>query len=155
MKTETELIVETENFFMLYWKDTFGQTPHWSKRWDFKNSILNHEKKGCYALINKENEIIYIGVAIGKNFGKYKQIKGNYGGGLGARLKAYWQVDKRPEKENKYTPSSKWEEKGMKDIRTIGFEDEHYCLAAALEIFLIDKLKPIRNSKHAIKNIDA
>jgi hypothetical protein len=153
MTTETELIAETENFFKLYWKNEFGQTPKWSEHWDYNSSIPNGERRGCYALFNKEKEIVYIGVAIGKNFAEYKKTKGAYySGGLGARLKAYWKVDKSADKKEYYKPTSKWEE--VKSIKTMGFENDHYCLASALEIFLIDKLGPARNSKHTNKNID-
>ena len=151
-KTEIELKAETENFFKLYWKDSFAPKPTWSGHWDFNSSMPNGEDRGCYALFNEEKEIIYIGVAIGKNFAEFKKTKGAYhSGGLGARLKAYWQVDKSIDKREHYKPTPDWKE--VKSILTIGFGNEHYCLASALEVYLIDKLNPVRNSKHSNRNI--
>lgn len=136
----------TAAFFSLYWNQNLSTPPEWSEPWDFNSELPNNGKKGCYALIDENDEVIYIGVAISKPFAEYK-TKGAYQpGGLGARLKAYWMVDKSLEPKTKYTTTANWDM--VKSIQTIGFDDEHYWLAAALEIYLIEKLQPIRNSKH-------
>ncbi len=133
------LIHETKEFFRRYWNSINGQPPEWSDHWDFNSSIPNNEKRGCYALF-KDKELIYIGVGIGKSFGNY------HGSGLGDRLKRYWQVNKDSNADKKYKPTKDWTE--LTSIMTIGFEEEHYPLAAALEIHLINKLNPPRNSQH-------
>ncbi|MCB0750298.1 MAG: hypothetical protein KDC52_02365 [Ignavibacteriae bacterium] len=147
MSTEKDLLEATKQFFELYWDiNKFGNPPEWNEPWLYKGSIPDHDKKGCYALLSSKGNIEYIGVAIGKNFSKYKTMGAYFGGGLGARLKAYWKVDKSANQKGVYQPSTKWE--SLKSIRTIGFDEDYYHLAAALEVFLIDKLKPTRNFKH-------
>lgn len=139
MLTIDNLVHETNEFFKRYWNPINGQQPEWSEPWDFNGSIPNNEKRGCYALF-RDNEIIYIGVGIGKGAGIYEEC------GLGDRLKKYWKVNKDPYAKTKYKPSNNWTE--LTSIMTIGFEKQHYPLAAALEIYLINKLCPKRNSQH-------
>lgn len=138
MITEQALRFTTDKFFNLYWNEDFGEKPQWVSHWHFEGTIPNHDKRGCYALFHKE-EIIYIGVGIGKSFGPY------LGNGLGDRLKRYWKVTKSVEGKQ-YTQRENWEK--VTSILTIGFNDEHYPLAAALEIFLIRELSPPKNSQH-------
>jgi len=128
----------TESFFNLYWNKSFGQYPQWSSHWDFNGTIPNNTMRGCYALFNKE-EVIYIGVGVGKSFGSY------HGSGLGDRLKRYWKVNKI-DSGNQYVATDDWS--NVTCIITIGFEEKHYPLAAALEIFLIRELNPPQNSQH-------
>jgi len=138
MLTKQYLIAETNNFFELFWKPVNGQPPQWSEPWYFDGSIPNKDKRGCYVLF-REKEIIYIGVGLGKSFGQYQ------GSGLGDRLKRYWKVDKN-KSGKKYKPTEDWNE--LTSIMTIGFNEENYPLAAALEIYLINKLNPSRNLQH-------
>ncbi|OFY95844.1 MAG: hypothetical protein A3K10_02640 [Bacteroidetes bacterium RIFCSPLOWO2_12_FULL_31_6] len=128
----------TNLFFQKHWNISSENHPKWSEEWSFNGTIPNHDRQGCYALI-KGGEIIYIGVGIGNGDGNY------VGCGLGNRLKRYWKVNKNTNSESKrsYTQKEKWEE--VDSIKTIGFHPEYFYLAAALEIFLIDKLNPIRN----------
>jgi len=135
MAKEVELIQKTKQFFKQYWHPDNGKQPSWSIHWNFNNSIPNHDKRGCYALFNG-SEIIYIGVGIGS--------------GLGFRLQEYWKLNKERNHETKYTYTSDWE--NLTSIKTIGFEEDHFHLAAALEIFLINALSPERNSQHKNKN---
>ncbi|MFY0628443.1 MAG: hypothetical protein JXR07_19255 [Reichenbachiella sp.] len=137
MKTQNELKHATDTFFKLYWNPSNGAAPHWSEHWQFENTIPNHDKRGCYALF-KGNEIIYIGVGIGKSFGTY------HGSGLGDRLKRYWRLNKNEGKQ--YEPTSEWTD--ISSLITIGFDEVHYPLAAALEVYLIRELSPKRNSTH-------
>jgi len=139
MATINELLQATEEFFNFYWNPSHGSPPKWSEQWDFNSSIPNHDKRGCYALV-KGKEIIYIGVGIGKSSGNY------YGSGLGDRLKRYWKLNKDSKKDKKYQPTKNWTE--VTSLMTLGFKEEHYHLAAALEIFLINKITPPRNSQH-------
>lgn len=138
MTTEQDLIKATEAFSHLYWKQDYGDFPEWSEHWFYDGTISNHDSRGCYALF-EEDMIVYIGVGIGKSFGNY------HGSGLGDRLKNYWQKNDQP-CGKKYKPRDKW--KNITSIKTIGFSELHYCLAAALEIYLISKLEPSRNTQH-------
>ena len=133
MLTADNLIKETREFFTYYWNLPNEQTPFWSEHWDFNSSIPNYWKKGCYALF-KGQELIYIGVGIGN------------GSGLGDRLQRYWKLNKDHNPELKYKPEDDWME--LTSLMTIGFEEKDYPLAAALEIYLIKKLNPLRNSQH-------
>lgn len=133
------VIHETKEFFIRYWNPINGESPEWSVHWVFNSTIPSNNKRGCYALFN-DKELVYIGVGIGKSFGNYQ------GSGLGDRLKQYWQVNKDSNADKKYKPTKDWAE--LTSIMTIGFEEEHYPLAAALEIYLINKLNPPRNFQH-------
>ena len=139
MIKESDLIRETEEFINRYWNYSNENTPSWLTHWRFDGTIPNHEIRGCYALFEEEN-IVYIGVGIGKSFGRYE------GNGLGDRLKRYWKLNKSHNTDKKYEPAEDW--KNITSIMTIGFDDEHYPLAAALEIFLINRLKPEKNKQH-------
>ena len=141
MATEQDLKQVTKDFFDQYWNQQNGDPPEWGEHWYFDGTIPNHDKRGCYALYAGEN-IIYIGSGLGKSFGIYE------GSGLGDRLKAYWQLNKDKQGPKKYKPTDKWEELNLTSIQTIGFDEKHYWLAAALEIFLIERLRPKRNVVH-------
>lgn len=139
MVTEKQLRQVTKDFFRLFRNGVNGHQPEWSELWNFKGTIPNHDKRGCYALFVNE-EIIYIGSGLGKSFGKY------HGSGLGDRLKRYWKLNKNGAINREYKPSVDWNE--LTGIMTIGFDDETFPIAASLEIYLIQKLKPQRNSTH-------
>ncbi|MCB9261573.1 MAG: hypothetical protein H6607_04295 [Flavobacteriales bacterium] len=140
MSKHKDLISATDDFFKTYWNCKNEVLPDWSKHWVFVNSVPNHEKRGCYALLEND-EIIYVGSALGSGYRNYK------GNGLGFRLKRYYMVDKNNKStQRKYMPTEDWS--NLTSIVTIGFPDEHYHLAAALEIYLITKLNPRRNKLH-------
>lgn len=139
MITEYELKQQTKEFFNRYWCADNGAIPDWSNHWDFNSSIPNNEKRGCYALF-RDKEIIYIGAGISKGTGIYQDC------GLGFRLKKYWKLNKDNDALTKYKPTSDWIE--LTSLMTIGFENEHFPLAAALEVYLINKLRPQRNTQH-------
>lgn len=140
MKTNKDLILNTKIFFKSYWNVKNDEIPDWSEKWNFNETIPNNDKQGCYALFNNE-EIIYIGSGVGKGSGTYKN------NGLGFRLKRYFKVNKSSKvNTNKYVQTDDWNE--VTSIRTIGFTNEHYWLASALEIYLINKLNPRRNKFH-------
>ena len=125
MITYCDLQRETEAFFKLYWKPEFGQLPTWSEYWYFEGAIPQNTQSGCYTLF-KGNDIIYIGA------------------GLGDQLKKHWRVNK-DDSGKQYCPTEDWKE--VTSIITIGIGEDHFPLAAALEVFLIDKLNPARNSQ--------
>ena len=134
-----DLEYETLNFFKKYWNKGNGKVPEWGKFWDFNSALPGKDNKGCYALL-KNDEILYIGVGLGKG------TLNDPNSGLGSRLTKYWEVNKNPEVQNKYVPKSNWNE--MTSIRTIAIPNEHFWIAAALEIYLIIKLTPLRNTLH-------
>jgi hypothetical protein len=138
MATESELRKHTEAFFELYWNPQNGKYPLWLTHWDFNSEIPNHDRRGCYALF-REGDIVYVGIGIGNSFGIY------IGHGLGDRLKRYWEVNKEKDALKRYKPKGEWIDKGITSILTIGFPNEHYYVAAALEIYLIEKLQPVYN----------
>jgi hypothetical protein len=136
MITDKDLINKTNEFFNRYLnKDVNEELPEWSEHWNFNGSIPNHNKRGCYALFENE-KLIYIGIGIGKSYGRY------IGSGIGDRLKRYWEKNKE-NSESEYKPREGWEK--VTSIMTIGFSEDLYFLAAALEIYLIKNLKPERN----------
>ena len=140
MITLDDLIRETNAFFSLYWNSKHGNPPEWStKPWEFDGTIEGNTKRGCYALFS-DAEVIYIGVGLGKSQDRY------HGSGLGDRLKNYWQVD-NSNSGKMYKPRNKWENI-LTGIRTIGFPEECFELAAALEVYLIKKLNPPENTQH-------
>ncbi len=138
MIPENDLIRTTDSFFECYWNPSNGKPPIWSEHWNFEGEIPNQTTRGCYALF-KNNEIIYIGAGIGKSADNY------HGAGLGDRLKRYWKVNKSGT-GSQYAAREGWGE--VTSIITIGFEEKHYPLAAALEVYLIRALDPEMNILH-------
>jgi len=128
----------TDEFFQKYWSiEKNGQHPYkWENNaWEFTGSIPNNDKKGCYALV-KGDEVRYIGVGIGNSSERY------VGSELGDRLKRYWQVNKDNDSHNEYKARSVWEGEEFTGIITIAFDEEHFPIAAALEVYLIRELGP-------------
>lgn len=95
-----ELTETTNLFFQQHWNISSQSPPQWSKEWLFNETIPNHDKQGCYALL-KGTEIVYIGVGIGNGDGNY------VGCGLGNRLKRYWKSNKNSEIKRSYTQTEK------------------------------------------------
>ena len=145
MSTLADLQTHTNTFLELHWPGD-APRPRWSESpWRFEGAIPQQEARGCYALIGKHGEVLYVGVGAGRNAGRYE------GAGLGARLHRYWQKDpetpRLPDGTPKYAPTSKYTE--VREIATIGFRDEAkelWYLAYALEPFLISKLNPEMNT---------
>ena len=131
-KTILQLEKFTEKFFDMYWKEEFVQRPTWSIEWKFVGEVPNRTKKGCYALFEGE-DVAYIGLAIGE--GKKDD------GGIGQRVGNYWKKGGK-----QYAPTAV-NEKWLTSIRTISFE-EHFYLAAALEVFLIKQMSPKMNKTY-------
>jgi hypothetical protein len=136
MATETQLRQLTQEFFKTHWGISDVNPPQWSEHWKFDGTIPNHDLGGSNALFKGE-EIIYIGVGISQGNKAY------HNHGLGFRLKNYWKVDKSENPKTKYTQRKNYTE--VTSILTIGFPNEYSYLAAALEVLLISKLKPVQN----------
>lgn len=128
----------TEDFLNRHWKKS-NHKPVWSDEWIFDGKLPNHDKQGCYALFSK-GEVVYIGIGIGRGTESYEN------NGIGYRTKRYWQLNKENSVSRRYSPRAEWS--NVDSIRTIGFEPQDAYLAAALEIFLIQRLNPLRNSQH-------
>lgn len=122
----------TEDFFNLYWPNSAESKPYWSEVWDFISERPNNVLRGCYAFFNANGSLVYIGCAVSSN-------------GLGGRLNDYIKKN-RSSDTPKYIMRDKWLE--VKGIRTLGLNEDHYHLAAALEIYLIKNLQPTRNNSH-------
>ncbi len=134
-----EILEKTTNeFFDKFCNDDlFNSRPIWSSKWMFRGEVPNNSKKGCYALLYKD-EIVYIGVAIGDSY---------EGSGLGSRISNYWKYDSNENGVRTYEPTVK----GINSIITLPFTPNDFYLAAALEVYLIQKLNPPNNKTHSRK----
>lgn len=128
---------KTSEFFEKFCKKEIV-VPQWSKPWEFKDTLPNNDQKGCYAHV-VGNEIVYIGLAIGNSFD---------GSGIGARVSRYWKKGIDYRNDNRIYESTK---KDVTSIITFPFQPDNYCLAAALEVYLIVNLKPQRNRIHNLQ----
>ena len=127
----------TVEFFGKFCKENISR-PNWSDKWEFYNTLPHNNHKGCYAHLI-DNEIVYIGLAIGNSFD---------GSGLGARVSKYWKKSADYSNTNqKYTSTVK----DVTSIITLPFLDDTFYLAAALEVYLIQHLEPPRNKIHSRK----
>ena len=95
-----------------------------------------------YIVSQSKDELVYVGIGIGKNG------NGLYTGhGLGNRLNRIW----KSASKNEYVPLPKYD--FVNHIRTISFEGEDlssFWLAAALEVYLIQVLKPEKNLTYKV-----
>ncbi|GAA4803261.1 hypothetical protein [Litoribaculum gwangyangense] len=131
-----EKLKETTNDFFKEFCNIDG--PTWSEKWKFEGELPHNTKKGCYAHL-KGNEVVYVGLAIGNSFD---------GSGIGARVSKYWKKSENYSVNKQvYLPTVK----DVDSIITLPFEPDNFYLAAALEVYLIQKLKPIKNKIHSIK----
>lgn len=112
--------------------------PIWSEKWCFEGELPYNAEKGCYALL-KGNEVLYIGLAISDS---------NNGSGLGSRISKYWIYHTTKNRIRIYKPTID----GIDSIITLPFTSGNFYLAAALEIYLIQILKPIKNKIHSKKD---
>lgn len=132
------LYTTTQSFFNLHWPNQLGPYPEWSDPWYYKGEIPKQDSRGCYAWFNENDELLYIGIGLGKN-GDEGPYSGN---GLGARLNRVW----RKVREGVYEPRENYQD--VHHIRTLNFKTESedfFWLGAALEVYLIKKLQPSRN----------
>jgi hypothetical protein len=136
-----QLRIKTNEFSATWLKPDVNMRD-WSWPWDLSTEIPNQSMRGCYAILSGE-EVIYIGVGLGKSTEQYE------GAGLGDRLKRYWQLNPNRNEpgQRQYQFREDWKE--ATSLVTLAFEPDHFFLAAALEIYLIRELKPRRNRLHA------
>jgi len=145
MVTFQQLIKNTDTFFSLHWIESKiePKVPIWCKpeKVPLKDVFPDQGKPGCYALI-KDEEVVYIGSAVSKGSGIYKDFA------IANRLWSYFRWDKQMsavEGHRCYVPRKNIDY--FNAVTTIGFPTELKYLALALEAFLIEQLKPIRNIK--------
>ena len=128
----------TNDFFTKFCREDFKK-PKWSRKWCFNGELPYNQYKGCYAHLNG-NEVVYIGLAISNSFD---------GSGIGSRISKYWK------KSQNYSAINQVYEPTIKDVDaiiTLPFEINNFYLAAALEIYLIQTLKPTKNRIHSNNN---
>jgi hypothetical protein len=129
----------TERFFQNHWPTHFGQHPSWNEAWGFEGSMQGHDQQGIYVLLGDARNVLYIGVGASLGTGRYA------GHGLGSRTNRYMRTLSRKQKQ--YTPTSPWKERGLSEIITLGFAQEHAYLAYGLEAFLLGQLAPPHNNQ--------
>lgn len=123
--------VLTNEFFQKHWnaQEIQNPVPVWSGLQEVRygEPLRYYDKQGVYAFVNKDGEVLYIGVGASRGSGLYK------GHGIGARFHRYakyvdgvYQIVDDRFRECR--------------VRTIGFEVEQGYLAYALETFLIGRL---------------
>jgi hypothetical protein len=151
MSNTQDLEKLTRSFFEQYWNDGhIGSPPPKWRSWHLDGVPSEAQMAGCYA-IYAEDALLYICVAVteGKNY----QRKGKRYGLL-KRLERHV-LRKHSRGSTLYVPMTKenkshWQ--GITSIRLIGFPDEHRHLAAALEIFLINRLDTVVNAQARWRN---
>jgi hypothetical protein len=133
------LFQHTNAFFSKHWNSSvLGEPPEWKRGWAWKGSVPYHDKGGVYALFDKGNTLLYIGLGASVGGGSYKEH------GLSRRLLAHVITTDPTKGKGHYVPQKKWTE--VASIAGIGFEAGQSYVAAALEDYLIWNLSPPRNS---------
>jgi len=127
----------TEDFFDRHWPADAADPPTWSEPWYFRGTIPNHDHPGCYALLAAEN-VVYMGVGASNPGGRHE------GHGLGSRLASRWRKKRGGGKEE-YEPAGTWRDLQVSEIRTIGFPRKYGYMAAALELFLLQRIPTKEN----------
>jgi hypothetical protein len=135
MISVNDLKKTTNEFFNKFCREDLLR-PTWSPRWNFHGTLHNNDTKGCYAHI-VDNEVVYIGLAIGNSFD---------GSGIGARVSKYW---KKSENYSINNPAYTSTAKDVTAIITLPFSDYNFYLAPALEVYLIQNLKGLRNKAYS------
>ena len=134
MISRNDLEFRTQEFFEKFCSESLS-IPKWSVAWQFKSTLPNNESKGCYAHLDGE-QVTYVGLAIGDSYG---------GSGIGSRVSRYWKKNPTHSSSNPlYMPTVD----KVTSIITLPFTTDNYYLAAALEVYLIDKLSPEKNRTH-------
>lgn len=134
-----ELLQLSGEFFDRHWSTSEGiEIPTWKNNWGWQGSVPYHNKGGVYALLDKDNTVIYVGLGVSRGNNLYKEH------GISRRLLAHVISTDKSKGSGHYIPKQKWSE--VRDIAAIGFPKEYCYLAPALEHFLIERISPVRNS---------
>tara|TARA_R110002126_G_scaffold161549_13_gene309411 strand:+ start:473 stop:910 length:438 start_codon:yes stop_codon:yes gene_type:complete len=133
-----DLVQLTGQFFERHWdKAENVELPVWKNNWGWQSSVPYHNKGGVYALIDKDEAVIYVGLGVSRGNQLYKEH------GISRRLLSHVIATDKSKGRGYYTPKQKWTE--VIDIAAIGFPKEFCYLAPALEHFLIERISPVRN----------
>jgi hypothetical protein len=129
----------TRDFFSKHWdKATHHPEPKWKKGWNWEGSVPYHNLGGVYALLGGNSEILYIGVATAKGRSLAKRICSHV---------------IRPDKKRGngfYQPKPKWT--AVNSISAVGLPKDYTYLAAALEVYLIERINPPMNKNKKTKS---
>lgn len=145
----SDIQASTTEFFRLHWPQTeqWGQEPQWNNPWRLRGSLPNGDKQGVYVLLDFNDDVIYIGVGASFGSGIYE------GAGLGSRINHYIRLAEGQNgvrvEDRQYQAIEKWEELGLKSLRTLGFPIESAYLAYALEAHLLSRHAPPHNKVRA------
>lgn len=125
------LKASTRKFLGLHWsEDLLGTIPQWVRLDETKVSE-SVRRGGCYAILDKIGNVSYVGLGIAK------PLKEGAAGGVLGRLHRHVLVRGALSRGELKPKRDVWN--GMSGILYIPFPKYEY-LAAALEIYLIDKL---------------
>ena len=120
----------TRKFFSLHWStDLSGKIPRWV-RLDETNVSESVRQGGCYAILDKSENVSYVGLGIAK------ALKEGAAGGVLGRLHRHVLVRGALNTGELKPKRDVWNE--MSGILYVPFGKQEY-LAAALEIYLIGK----------------
>lgn len=138
MPTLIDLQNETTIFFNKHWGST-DTPPMWTVWQNFLSaSVPNYDKGGCYALF-EGNSLVYVGVGISLGSGLYIQH------GISRRMMSHVYCSNKSKGKNQLKLTGIWTQRNITSCATIGFDADITYLAAALEVFLIRKLRPAHN----------
>ena len=71
-----EIIKATEQFYNMHWCQSTDTRPfEWNSNWHWEGSVPNHEKPDVYALLEENDEVIYIGLGASRIDGHYKKAR--------------------------------------------------------------------------------
>ena len=134
-----EIIKATEQFYNMHWCQSTDTRPfEWNSNWHWEGSVPNHEKPNVYALLEENDEVIYIGLGASRIDGHYKEH------GIFRRLLAHAITTNKAKGRGHYQPRRKWSE--VVGVGAVGFHKEFSYLAPALEDYLIGLFSPVRNT---------
>lgn len=142
---KTELDRATDQFFSFHWNESnIGSSPPAWRTWDRRGSPDEAQMGGCYA-IYEDSKLLYIGLAVteGKNAARGRTY------GLLNRLRRHVLKGSLDER-GQYPPQTRLGKEhwaNLDCIRLIGFPAGQRYLAAALEIYLIDRMGPKINAQ--------
>lgn len=137
------------DFFDKHWNVASPERPQWNAIWEFIGGLPGGNSQGVYLLLNKNDEVLYVGSAVAKVGGIYKNH------GLGVRTQKYHCLSEGQRSvandARKYEPKNEWAERGLAKIVTISFTPEYAYMACALEAYLIREAQTPHNIRGAIK----
>ena len=135
----------TRKFFNLHWSEKLSEdeAPRWV-RLEPENMAESVHQGGCYAILDGAGNVSYVGLGIARS-----RKKGAPGGVL---RRLYRHVIFRGAlSKGELKPKPKREKPGLSGILYVPFPNETEDLAAALEIYLIDRFGPRLTNKSRVR----